>query len=195
MITAKAKKGERKREIATKATELFRTKGYAATSMRDLAKVMEIEAASLYSHIKSKEELLHGICFRMADIFFTAQKEITNLALSATEQLENAIVAHVKVITEDVAASAVFFNEWRHLSPEPLAEFKTLRDEYEAIFRAILAAGMEGNEFRSESVNFTTLTLFSAMNVIYTWYQPEGSKTPEEIGREISRLLIYGLKD
>lgn len=194
-MLVKAKKGGRKREIAQKATDLFREKGYAATSMRDLAKAMEMEAASLYSHIKSKEELLHGICFRMADAFFAAQKEVADTQLSALAQLENAMIAHVKVITEDVAASAVFFNEWRHLSAKPLAEFMQLRDEYEALFRRILEQGMANGEIRGLSASFTTLTLFSAMNVIYTWYRPQGSKTPEEIAREIARLLINGLKD
>ena len=193
-MLVKSKKGARKREIAEKATELFRQKGYAATSMRDLAQAMGIEAASLYSHIKGKEELLQGICFRMAEAFFEAQKEVEDSSLSPTQRLELAMIAHVKVITEDVAASAVFFNEWRHLSEEPLGRFKGLRDEYEAIFRALLEEGMASGEIRGQSANFTTLTLFSAMNVIYTWYHPEGSKTPEEIGREVARLLIYGLK-
>lgn len=193
-MLAKPKKGARKREIETRATELFRKKGYTGSSMRDLAQVMGMEAASLYSHIKSKEDLLHGICFRMADAFFSAQQAVANPELSYLEQLENAMVAHVGVITQDTAASAVFFNEWRHLSPDPLAQFTALRQDYETKFRELLEAGIKAGEFRAVDANFTTLTLFSAMNVIYTWYKAEGSKSPEEIGRELARLLIHGLK-
>ncbi len=63
----KEKKISRKKQIEQKATELFKSRGYAATSMRDLAAEMGLEAGSLYSHIKSKEEILRNVCFEMAN--------------------------------------------------------------------------------------------------------------------------------
>ena len=59
----------RKERIIQVAEKLFKEKGFMATSMRDIAGELNIEAASLYSHIKSKDEILETICFRMADQF------------------------------------------------------------------------------------------------------------------------------
>ena len=42
---------------------MFKDKGFAASSMRDLAETVGIEAASLYNHIKSKSEILQEIIF------------------------------------------------------------------------------------------------------------------------------------
>lgn len=116
-------KKSRKQQIEQKATILFQERGYAATSMRDLAQVLGIEAASLYSHIKSKEEILQKICFRMAKEFFKAWQEVELETTSFSSKMEKAMIAHVKVITKDTDASAVFFNEWRHLSEPYLGGF------------------------------------------------------------------------
>ena len=61
------KRTTRKSLILQKAAAMFREKGYAASSMRDLADAVGIEAASLYNHIKSKSEMLHEIIFRIAN--------------------------------------------------------------------------------------------------------------------------------
>ena len=49
--------------ILKKAAGLFHKKGYSATTMRELAQVVGIEASSLYRHINSNEELLILFCF------------------------------------------------------------------------------------------------------------------------------------
>src|SRR3954471_14961700 len=98
----------RKEQIFRKAAELFREKGYAASSMRDLAQLLGIEAASLYSHIKSKEEILRNLCFDMATEFRKSLEEVEKQDLSASERLRKGIIGHIQVMAKDLTASAVF---------------------------------------------------------------------------------------
>lgn len=187
-------KKNRKQQIEEKATALFRERGYAATSMRDLAQVLGIEAASLYSHIKSKEEILQKICFRMADEFFEAWKEVESETSSMAAKMEKAAIAHVKVITKDTDASAVFFNEWRHLSEPFLSDFLAMRDDYEGRFMQILKNGITGGEFKIVDEKFMMLTILSSLNWTHNWYKPQGSLKPEEVGSMLSNLILNGLK-
>jgi TetR/AcrR family transcriptional regulator, cholesterol catabolism regulator len=188
-------KKSRKQQIEEKATVLFQERGYAATSMRDLAQDLGIEAASLYSHIKSKEEILQKICFRMAEEFFSAWQEVELENSSQAAKMEKAMIAHVKVITKDTDASAVFFNEWRHLSEPFLSEFLGMRDDYEGRFKKILRDGMASGEFKIVDEKFMMLTILSSLNWTHNWYKPEGNLTPEEIGKRLSGLLLNGLKN
>ena len=71
MAKTPRKKASKKDLILRKAAAMFREKGFAATSMRDLAESVGIEAASLYNHIRSKNEILEAICFDVANRFNT----------------------------------------------------------------------------------------------------------------------------
>jgi len=185
----------RKQQIESTATSLFKSKGFSATSMRDLANALGIEAASIYSHIKSKEEILQRVCFRMANEFFEALDAADAPEATATEKLRRAIHAHVQVLTQNTAASAVFLHEWRHLSEPFHSTFLALRDKYEAHFREIIRSGIQSAEFTVPDEKFAALTILSSLNWIHTWYKPEGKMTPTEIADNLSEMLLNGLKD
>ena len=187
-------KVNRKQQIIEKATQLFQKQGYAATSMRDLAGYIGIEAASLYSHIKSKEEILQTICFQMANDFFQSLEKIELEKLSADEKLRKAVISHVEVLTKDSAASAVFFSEWRHLSESYLNDFLTMRNNYENKFIQILIDGHKEGIFKKMDAKFTVLALLSSINWMPSWYKPEGQLSPEEIAENVTDVFINGLK-
>src|SRR5439155_26820678 len=133
---------KRKDQITRIATNKFREKGYRAVSMRELANHVGIEAASFYNHFDSKESILKEICFRMADEFFNGINKALEQEKKIDKMLERAIRSHIKVITENVDASAVFFHDWRYLSELYLGEFKEMRKQYENNFRKIIIEGM-----------------------------------------------------
>lgn len=186
----------RKSQIYETATKLFKEKGYVAASMRDLAAELGIEAASLYAHVKSKEEILQNIIFLKAEDFFNALKkaEAENQDSDASTKLFKIILSHLLVIMEDLHSSAVFFNEWRHLSAPWLQEFLRLRDEYEGNIRKVIEEGIDKGEFRNVDSKISVLTILSSLNWIHTWYNPEGKRSAEEIAREIGKLFIKGME-
>lgn len=184
---------ERKTQITEKATLLFREKGYAATSMRDLAAAIGIEAASLYNHVRSKEALLQSICFSMAEDFFQARNEVERLRLSPPVKLRLAIEKHVQVITARRDAAAVFLHEWRHLSEPDLSIFKNMRDDYEAYFTAILQEGVDAGFFRPLDEKLAVMSLLSSLNWLHDWYRPDGNLAAHEIAAHQADLFIQGI--
>lgn len=188
-----AAKISRKDQIETVATALFKERGFAATSMRDLANEVGIEAASIYSHVRSKEELLQSICFKMAQEFFEILENPQTRQLPFAQQLREIIAAHVAIITRNVAASVVFQQEWRHLSEPYLSHFLELREQYEQRIRDIVRHGADLGEFVATDAKFVTRTLLSSLNWIPQWYRLDGELTPADIAKNIADLFLNGL--
>ena len=185
----------RKEQVIRRAAELFREKGYVASSMRDLAQKMGIEAASLYSHIRSKEEILQSLCFDMATEFRKSLEEVEKQNISASEKLRKGIIGHVQVMARDLTASAVFMNEHRHLSQPYLRDFLLLRINYINRFKAIIEAGMNSGEFKNNiDKKLAVMTLFSSLNWMPQWYDPASTIEPAALGLQLADMLVNGLK-
>lgn len=184
----------RKSQIFSVAKNMFREKGYAATSMRDLAREIGIEPASLYSHISSKEEILASVCIGLGEKFFEALASLDSNITRADEKLAAMIDSHVKVVAGELEAAAVFLHEWRFLSEPALSRFKQRRNEYENEFRKVIQAGIEEGVFRNVDAKFLTLSMFSSMNWIYEWYNPKGKMSIDEICHELSQLILSGIR-
>jgi TetR/AcrR family transcriptional regulator, cholesterol catabolism regulator len=185
----------RKEQVIRSAAALFKEKGYAASSMRDLAQKLGIEAASLYSHIKSKEEILQTLCFDMATEFRSSLDQVELKKVSAKEKLTLGIIGHVHVMAKDLTASAVFMNEHRHLSQPYLRDFLFLRINYINRFKKIIEEGVQAGEFKKGiDTKLAVMTLFSSLNWMPLWYSPSGSIEPKELGQQLADMLVNGLK-
>jgi AcrR family transcriptional regulator len=187
-------KSDRRSEIRQTAKKLFKERGYAATSMRDLAKEVGIEAASLYNHLSSKEELLNEMCFDIADQFFQAFKTAVSEEKSPSKKLKSAIKAHIGVIANNLDASTVFFHEWIFLKEPALGRFKKMRNEYEQGFRELIQKGIAEKDFKEVNIKLAVFTIISALNATYDLYRSSEKLTQEEIAESISNLLLKGLK-
>jgi len=184
----------RKEQIVNVAAKLFKQKGFVATSMRDLAAELGIEAASIYYHFKSKEELLEKICFDMADKFITNAREVNDIYFNAEEKLRMAIKFHIETITENQNQSSVFLSEWRNLSEPKFALFKQLRQQYENQFTIILADGEKEDIFDDVDKKFAVLSILSTINFINEWYKPDGRMNASEIAEKLSNFIMGGLR-
>jgi len=187
------KKLSRKEQIIKTAQNMFREKGYAGTSMRDLANAVGIEAASLYNHIKSKEDLLLRICLEVSQDFFDALDEIKDVEMPAEEKLTLVIEKHVTIVTQNLDGAAVFLHEWRFLQKDNFNRLKNIRKRYRAEFQKIVQAGVEEGVFKNINPKLYSLSVLSALNWIYDWYNPEGELSPTELSKQFSYILLEGL--
>lgn len=189
--------GGRRREIDTVARELFHANGYAATSVRDIARALDMQGASLYAHVTSKEDLLWSIVDRAASAFEVA----ADAALAETaagdqvDRLAAFVEAHVEVVTDDPKRASVFVTEWRHLSPTRRDAIAGRRDAYEARLLELIVDGISLGSFRATDPALAATFLLTALNGIATWYRPDGRLSAHRIADHYVELALRSLSE
>uniref|UniRef100_A0A7C2C2K0 TetR/AcrR family transcriptional regulator n=1 Tax=Thermus islandicus TaxID=540988 RepID=A0A7C2C2K0_9DEIN len=182
---------DRRSQILQMAGHLFSQRGYHATSIRDLAKALNLQGGSLYAHIASKEELLLEVVRQAAERFQRVLEELP--PESPVAKVKALVRGHLRVIAEELPRATVFFHEWKHLSPPLLEEAKALRRRYEEGVQAVVEEGVRAGVFRVESVRLATLFVLSALNWPYQWYRPDGPLSLEELSEAYAKLVLRAL--
>jgi AcrR family transcriptional regulator len=185
----------KKQMIMEAAAGLFRDRGYAATSMRDLAKAVHLQASSLYNHISSKQDLLREICFQNAHHFLQGIEQIESSFDSPVHQIEQLILLHLNTVNTDATSVTSFNDEWRHLSEPDLSKYIQLRKQYEKRFKSILQAGIEQGVFQPLDTGVAMNTILSSLRWVYDWYRPERAVNVSVIGESITRMTLGGLQN
>lgn len=178
------------------ASVLFRTHGYAGTSVRDIARALDIQGASLYAHVTSKGDVLWSIVDSTA-ARFEAAADAAEAALDAgpaearpAERLAALVRAHLGVITADPGRAGVFIREWRALTGDRLSAIAARRDAYERRVRDILEEGMTSGRFRPLDPVVTAAFLLTACNGVADWYRPDGRVAPKAIADGYVALIL-----
>ncbi len=183
----------KKQVIFAEAAQLFREKGYAAASMRDLAERVGLKPSSFYSHIKSKEEILQKICFDSAEKFTKGMVAVKESGGTSIEQVRALLQLHLRVALEDPTSVTVFNDEWRHLTEPNLSRFVELRKDYENRFLQIIQEGIKMGEFRMVHPQIALYTLLNALRWLHFDSKLSKELSVEDLQAELEKVLLNGL--
>jgi TetR/AcrR family transcriptional regulator, cholesterol catabolism regulator len=184
----------RKEVILQASAKLFREKGYKAASMRDLAVKVGVEAASLYNHIRSKAELLHDICFNVANIFFEHISAVEATDAPAINKFENLLRFHIRQMLENFEEVYVSDREWRYLTEPYLSNYQNQRRSYRRRFAAIIQQGIEQGQINKIDASTAVLIVLHAVGGIDSWHRSTHKVSGEELEENMVTILIEGLK-
>ena len=185
--------GSIKEMILTNAAELFRKKGFAAASVRELAESLGIEAPSLYNHIGSKAELLQEICFDVAKDYTMHMDEVLVSKKNAAQKTADIIRFHVRKLSTDFDKVFVSEHEWKRLPQKNLEEFLAQRKLYEKNMIDILKDGIEKKIFKNILPSIAVLAILSAVRGLELRQRHKNEFTIEELEETMVEHLLHGI--
>jgi len=179
--------------ILEAAAQVFRQKGFHGTSMQDIAEAVNLQKASLYHHVASKQEILLALLDRALELLLERISTISNQPIPADQKLQQMIRAYLQILAENTDLSAVLLFEHRSLERKQHARHVPNRDKFEALWRDVLAEGVASQLFKCDDPALTARAILGIMNWTITWYRPNGDLTINQIADQYSNLLLNGL--
>jgi len=177
------------------AARLFRKKGFAATTVREIAREARMLPGSLHYRYPTKDSLLLALMKRGEDADLVGIRAAIHDVRDPVERLRLALRARLRYLLSRPASQVVLF-EWRSLEGAAREEMIKLRDRYEAFWSGLLyeAAGT-GRLHPGIDLRLLRFLLFGAINGVALWYHPDGPRTPDEISDAFWGFIAYGVVD
>jgi AcrR family transcriptional regulator len=187
--------GTKKEAIIEVAAKLFHEKGFSATSMRDLAEHVGVEAASLYNHIQSKSEILQEICFKVANDFTSNMDNVDTSEQNAIGKVEALLRFHIKEMIYRYEKVYVSDREWKYLTDPYLSNYQNQRRIYRKRFAYIIEDGIQKNEIKKIDAATAVLIMLHAITGIESWHRSKKKISAELLEENMVMILVEGLKE
>lgn len=173
-------------EVLDAAANLFAKRGYAATSMRDIALAVNMLSGSLYYHFASKKELLVAVYSAGVAQLEHATTDTVKKTSEPWDRLEALCRAHLEIVLKDSDYAQVLIRVLPGDIPSVSERLLELRETYEGAFRNAISdlplpQGADRRVLR--------LMLMGSLNWALFWFDPEGRDSPRVLARKFVGFL------
>jgi AcrR family transcriptional regulator len=179
-------------EILAAAADLFRARGYRATTLDDLARRLGMSKATLYGHFRSKEDLLAAIFHRTMTLVESGLAEIRRSGAPPAEQLRRVLRHQVRTVVAHQAFLTVFFAEETSLPPRLGRAVARRKVRYDRSVQAIVEAGMRSGAFGPSRPRLLVWALLGMTNWVYRWFDPRGAWDADDVADAFIALVERG---
>lgn len=180
-------------DIIEAATRIFSERGYHAASMSDIADAVGIRKASLYHHVRKKEDLLFAIHEALVDELIDETLAVSSSSLSPADKVRELLHLTMRFIARNRDGVAVFLSERHAVTGERWQALVVKRDLYERMVSQIVTEGRGTGEFADLPPELVAKALLGMANWAYTWFRQDGPMTADEVGEVFAAIALRGL--
>jgi AcrR family transcriptional regulator len=180
-----------KRErILEEAVKLFYERGFNGTTLDDIAAELGVTKPFIYTHFRSKVELLAALCRPTIELSLAAVQSAAEGGGTPTERLHRGIIDFTHVILSRQANIAIYFREEKNLSKAALDDINALRKQFDRLLSQLLREGVASGDFQLADVDLTALAIGGMISWAYTWHRPSGRLALAELCERMADLTL-----
>lgn len=179
--------------VMAAAVQLFAEYGYHAASMREIARMAGIQAASIYYHYASKQAILVEIMETYMNQLNAALERILREEQQPRQRFFAAIANHIRQHTTHKFEFFIIDTEIRSLEGEKRGAILALRDRYEDLMQELLQDGMERGIFRPADVKITSYAIIAMCTEVANWFRPDGRLSVQQVIKMYSEMISRGV--
>jgi AcrR family transcriptional regulator len=190
---AAAPLSSRRVEICRTAAQIFRDRGFDATSMSDLARSLGMTKAGLYHYFESKEALLFEIMMFGLDKVRDEVLVPVRAIRDPEERLRQLILRHGRIITRGRGAVAHLGDEIRALPPAARRQVEHRMRVYFDLVRDTLGELQASGRLRNVDRTVATFSLIGMILWLPRWFRQDGRLTQDQVAADLAALALSGV--
>ena len=180
-------------KVLAAAVQMFAEYGYHAATMRDIARMAGIQAASIYYHYASKQALLVEVMETHMRQLNANLEQIVSKQDTVQQRLYEAISSHIRLHTTYKSEFFIIDTEIRALNGENRGKVLALRDQYEDLFQKLLREGMEQGVLRQTDVKVSSYAIIAMCTEVAQWFRPSGRLSVQQVIEIYNQMVTEGL--
>jgi AcrR family transcriptional regulator len=186
---------ERRDEILAIAAELFAERGFAATTVREIADAAGILSGSLYHHFDSKESMADELVRELLERVLDEYRAIVTAGDEPVQTLRALVRVAFGAIAGDRATVALMVNEWNVFVQYPrFAYLRDIEEETERLWVGVFERGIRSRAFRDDlDARMFYRLVRDSIWVSVRWYRANGPDTADEIADSYVDVWLGGI--
>ena len=184
---------ENKEKLLEVAASLFASRGFRGTSIRDIAREMDMSISNIYHYFGNKEGLLLEI-LKHASIRLTERlRRVEEKDMEPLERFRLLVHTHLCISMEYAHSAKIFFMDDEQLTPEGCEFNSKIQRDIFNIYKTQIRLLYDAGYIRSQNTTIVAFNIIALINWHLRWFRPDGKLTLEETIYEIIHFILYGI--
>ncbi|GAA1480181.1 fatty acid metabolism transcriptional regulator FadR [Gordonia sinesedis] len=181
-------------EIRRAFTQRVAENGYEGTNFGSIADELGISKGTIVHHFGTKERLFADVHERYMAQRLAEARALVKLLATPEQRLAGLIWTFAMYQTYGRTETVAFQREIVRFSGSPsMRHSRALRDEYRDLVKSILRQGIDDGAFHPGNVSIWALQIFGGTQWMWTWFDPDGTVSNDDVARSYVELIARGL--